>query len=58
MKRFLQFVRSLFSSKVHKPDHAKNDTFFEQRTKDHKVKENKINRGGRFGKRWMPFNRD
>lgn len=57
MKRFFDYISSLFSKKTHKRDHAKDAEFKKDTTKDHKVKENKITRGDRFGKRWFPFNR-
>ncbi len=57
MRKFLERIGWLRSSKAHKPDPAKNDEFKDQTTKDHKIKENKLTRGTFFGKRWFPFNR-
>jgi hypothetical protein len=58
MRKFLERLGILRSSKTHIPDHEKNDQFNDQKTKDHKIKENKLTRGKFFGKRWFPFNRD
>jgi phosphoribosylamine-glycine ligase len=57
MRKFLERLGILKSSKAHIPDPEKNDHFEAEKTKDHKIKENKLTRGKYFGKRWFPFNR-
>ncbi len=55
MRRYLERLLNWRSKKTHTPDPAHNDEFKQERTKDHKLKEQKVPHGKYRGKRWFPW---